>query len=49
MNREEYLKEKARQEKEQPIPSTWFKHKITGEYEYQINIMEMNDYEEVKE
>ena len=48
MKYNEMMKIKREQELNQPCPSNWFKHKITGEFEYQINIMEINDYVEVQ-
>jgi len=47
MNKKEMLELKER-EKGQPIKTRIFKHKETGEYETQIDILEMNNYEEVK-
>lgn len=48
MDEEAYLKMKE-EEKGLPIVRTWFKHKVTGEYEYRIDVLEMNDYDEVNE
>lgn len=48
MNEEEYQKFKKEQEG-LPIRSKVFKHKLNGNYETQISILEMGDYEEVEE
>lgn len=46
MIREQYLK-MVEMEKDFPIKKKWFKHKLTNEYEFRIDILELNDYDEV--
>lgn len=48
MNKKEYI-EFENEQKNKLVKSKVFKHKITGEYETQISIMELHNYYEVKE
>ena len=48
MNETEYKAMKAKQEGF-PVKNKFFKHKVTGEYETVIPLLEMGDYEEVTE
>ena len=48
MEYNEYIKIKDL-EKDLPIQKRWFKHKETNQYEYRINIFELNDYYELND
>jgi len=38
-----------KQEEGMPVRKRWYKHKDKDIYQYQMNIMECNDFEEVEE
>ena len=45
---QEQMQEIEQQEQGFPVRRRWFKHKETGAYQYQISLMEINNYEEVQ-
>ena len=45
---QEQMEELRLKEKDHPIKQRWFKHKEKGHYQFQISLLEIREFEEVR-